>query len=65
MNDTTDEQMIAKQIRYCKLYEEAIATKKAVEILIANYDYILEFEKTWFKAVMNFYKENGLDFSTV
>ena len=60
MKDTTEEQEIKKQEKYCALYDEAIATKEAVKILIENYDYIVKFEKVWYNAVIDFYKENGV-----
>jgi len=48
------------QKAYCKIYDEAIATETAVEILKNNYKKILEFEAIWFSAVMKFYNKNGL-----
>lgn len=52
--------VIQKQKDYCNIYDEKIATQKAVQILEKNYDYILKFEKIWFKAVMEFYHKNGI-----
>lgn len=55
MKDSTSEQMMTKQENYCKLFDEAIATKKAVDILCENYDYIVEFETTCANALKEFY----------
>lgn len=57
----TPKERIEKQIAYCGLFEEKIATAEAIKILIANYDYIHNFEKVWYKAVMNFYKKNNVE----
>ena len=56
----TDKARIKLQKDYCKIYDEAIATETAVEILKNNYRIILNFEKVWFNAVMKFYERNGL-----
>ena len=56
----TNHDVIQKQFDYCKLFDEAQATKKAVYILIENYDYIIDFEEIWYNAVMNFYAENNI-----
>lgn len=57
----TAQDTIQKQIEYCNLADERIATAKAVEILEKNYDTIINFEEIWFNAVMDFYTENGVD----
>lgn len=59
----TPNEIINQQMRYCALYDEMIATRKATEILIENYAYILEFENVWYNAVMEFYTENNVDLS--
>ena len=56
----TDEEQIQKQIDYCYLPEEKIATDKAIEILITNYDFIHTYEKTIFSAILDFYKKNNI-----
>jgi len=56
----TDEEKIQKQIEYCNLPEEKIATDKAIEILLENYKFIHSYEKTIFKAIKNFYKKNNI-----
>lgn len=61
--DYTSEDIIQKQIDYCNIYEERIATAKAVEILEEKYNIIVNFEEVWFNAVMDFYRENSVDFS--
>lgn len=57
----TPKEMIENQIAYCGLFDEKIATAEAVKILIANYEYIQEFEKTWYNAVMKFYQKNNIE----
>ncbi len=56
----TSEEKIKRQIIYCGLFDEKIATAEAVKILLMNYDYIHSFEKVWYKAVMDFYKKNNI-----
>lgn len=57
----TAQDVIQKQVEYCALYIERIATAKGVEVLEENYDIIVNFEEVWFNAVMEFYTENGVD----
>ena len=57
----TPEEKIKKQIDYCGLFSEKIATAEAVKILIANYDYIHNFETVWQEAVMSFYRKNNIE----
>lgn len=56
----TREEMIAKQIAYCHLKEEAIATKTAVQILINNYSFIQDWELKLQKEIEIFCNENGI-----
>lgn len=56
----TPKEKIARQIKYCSLPDEAIATQKAVEILLENYNYITDFEKTCFKEIKRFYLVNNI-----
>lgn len=56
----TNKARIEKQIKYSSLFDEYIATKKAIEILNNNYDLILSFESVWYNAVMEFYKKNNV-----
>ena len=57
----TPKEKIEKQIAYCGLFEEKIATAEAVKILTENYEYIHSFETVWKKAVKRFYKENNVE----
>lgn len=54
------EQIVAWQVRYCKLYDERIATAKAVDILIQNYELVKKHETIIQKALKNFYQENNI-----
>lgn len=56
----SDRDIISRQITYCKIYDEMLATKKAIEILRDNYDYILSFESVWYEAVKEFYAKNNI-----
>lgn len=49
------------QVRYCKLFDERIATEKAVQILLQNYKLITKYEKKIYKALAEFYKNNNLE----
>lgn len=44
---------IAVNTYYCGLYDEAIATKKAVELLLKNYNWCLKFEYHFQEALRN------------
>ena len=46
------------QFAYCNLPDERIATQKAVELLINNYDFIKQFEIYAMKMIQDFYKKN-------
>ena len=56
----TKEEIIAKQIAYCSLKEEAIATKTAVQILINNYPFIKTWERKLKKELTLFYEKNNI-----
>lgn len=55
-----DNIMIEKQMFYCTIYDERIATKKAVNLLIENYDFIIEYEKVLNNAICDFYRKNNI-----
>lgn len=57
----TPKEKIEKQIKYCSLFDEAIATKTAVDILIAEYDFIHSYEEKIFKAILKFYEINQIE----
>ena len=57
----TPKEKIEKQIKYCFLFDEAIATKAAVDILIAEYDFIHSYEEKIFKAIFKFYEKNQIE----
>ena len=46
------------QLAYCNLPDERIATQKAVELLINNYDYVKQFEANVMKKIFEFYEKN-------
>lgn len=58
----TREELINKQIKYCGLKDEAIATKTAVRLLINNYTFIQEWEKKCKHELELFYKKNNLTY---
>lgn len=60
MPTDTPEQIIARQFKYCGIYDEKIATEKAVEILIKNYEIISRNEYMIYSAIINFYKDHGM-----
>ena len=47
------EKAINVMIKYCSLYDEAIATKKAIQILKKNYSWVLLFEYHFKEALRN------------
>lgn len=57
----TPKERIEKQIKYCSLFDEAIATKTAVDILIAEYNFIHSYEEKIFKAILKFYEINQIE----
>lgn len=52
----SEQDKIDKQIAYCGVYEERIATNKAVYLLNNNRELIKSFEKEFFKTVHNYYE---------
>ena len=56
----TAEDIVNFQIVYCKLLDERIATRKAVEILKSNYKIVKKYDKIFNKEVNLFYKNNNL-----
>lgn len=51
----TDSDIINKQIAYCGVYEERIATREAVRILENNREVIKDFEKEFFDTLHKYY----------
>lgn len=56
VNNDTD--LFNLQLAYCNLPDEKIATEKAIELLIENYDYLKQFEIRAIEIIHNFYKKN-------
>ena len=56
----TREEIIQKQIDYCSLKHEAVATKTAVRILINNYPFIKNWEMKLKKELTLFYEKNDI-----
>lgn len=58
---TTEEDTIQKQIDYCSIYDEMIATKTATAILINSYDIVADFDNHFIEKVSEFYAENEVE----
>ena len=56
VNSDTD--LFNLQLAYCNLPDERIATQKAIELLIENYEYLKQFETRALKIIHNFYEKN-------
>lgn len=56
----TEQDAIKRQVEYCGIYDEKIATAKAIEILADHYSEVIKFEKTILEALSIFYEKNNI-----
>lgn len=56
----TPQEIIARQVKYCGIYDEKIATAEAINILLENYTIILDFEQEFFAQLNEFYLKNNV-----